>query len=252
MCGDSAEKQRRHQRRRTDLPERRRGSYGGAAVLVGSGVSVGQLTNQASGATISGGTGGFGTLTLGAGGTIAGAGGVGGAAMSNAGTIATLTNSGNRFGGGPAEQGRLTAAPAARACRTRDGATLSNSGSIDGGAGGNGGIPTRRRGRRGRVERGTDHVAHQQRFDHGRLGRNGGQVQRAAAGRSGVSNSGTITKLTNSGTISGGSGGGVTQRRGRRGGVEFRNDHDADQHGLDSGGGGGHGTSATAVSAARA
>ena len=74
--------------------------------------------------------------------------------------------------------------------------TLTNSGAISGGSGGSGAL-------------------------HG-----------GGSGGAGMSNSGTITTLTNSGTISGGNAGGGTAmrgRRGRRGRVELRHDHDSDQ-----------------------
>ena len=84
--------------------------------------------------------------------------------------------------------------------------TLTNSGAISGGNGGNGGS-----------------------VQSGFVGGAGG------AGGAGVSNAGTITTLTNSGTISGGNGGGgatlaaLGSAAGRRGRVERRHDHDADQ-----------------------
>ena len=93
--------------------------------------------------------------------------------MSNAGTITTLTNNGD-------DQRRrrhaasARAARAARACRT-----------------------------------GHDRDADQQRRDQRRNGGGGDARYSVAAGPggAGVSNAGTITTLTNSGTISGGNGG---------------------------------------------
>ena len=72
---------------------------------------------------------------------------------------------------------------------------------------------------RGRVERGRDHEAVQQRHDQRRKRRR--RLGVGGAGGAGVSNAGTITTLTNSGAISGGNGG--TRRGGGAGGAGVSN-----------------------------
>ena len=79
--------------------------------------------------------------------------------------------------------------------------TLTNSGEIGGGSGG-GGTGGRRR---GRVERPGAKIALLDNRATGTI--SGGDSGCAGAGGAGVSNAGTITTLTNSGTISGGNGG---------------------------------------------
>ena len=137
--------------------------------------------------------------------------------MSNAGTITTLTNSGDDQRRRRRQRLRPTAARAAPG--------VSNAGD-DRDADQQRHDQRRkrrqlrshwRRGRRGRVERRHDHDADQQRHDQRRRRRHRRRWHAGGAGGAGVSNAGTITTLTNSGTISGGNGeAGGSWTRGRR------------------------------------
>ncbi len=147
------------------------GGNGGAAYFAGgAGGAGGAGVSNAKGAII-------GSLNNATGATISGGGGgllsgAGGAGVSNAGTIATLTNSGAISGGNGGNGGPTAGVGGAGGIGVSNSGTvttLTSSGTISGGAGGG--------------------------------GRSGG------AGGDGIANSGTIATLTNSGLIEGGKGG---------------------------------------------
>ena len=126
----------------------------------------------------------------------------------NAGTLTTLTNGGAIIGGNGGSGlffGGMGGVGVSNSGTVR---TLTNSGTISGGAGGGGDTSGAVGfGGSGIVEFRHDQDAHQQRDDQRRTRRlhlSGG------AGGAGVWNSSTIRTLTNSGTISGGVGGGTT------------------------------------------
>ena len=132
-------------------------------------------------------------------------GGAGGAGVANSGTIATLTNTGTISGGtgGAATVAHGRGGAGGAGVSNSDAiVALTGSGTIGGGNGGLGAFRGRA-GRRGRVERRDDRDAVQQRKDFGRERRRRSVGHRRRR-RRGLSNSGTIFALTNSGLIKGG------------------------------------------------
>ena len=163
---------------------------GGAGVFNARGATIGSLMN-AGGATIRGGDGGS-----------ASAGGTGGAGVANSGTIRTLTNNGTISGGNGGAGSLAGGAGGAGIANSGAITTLTNRGRSA--AARAAPASSRRRGRRRDYELRHDHDADQQ------AGRSTAAPAALAIrpaqwpGGAGVWNSGTITTLTNSGTISGG------------------------------------------------
>jgi hypothetical protein len=123
-------------------------------------------------------------------------GGAGGAGLSNAGTIATLTNSGKIDGG----HGRFTAAGGAGVSNSGTIRTLTNSDAINGGNGG---------GSLGAGGAGVLNFGTIRRLTNSGTISGGSSAASAlgGAGGAGMSNVGTVETLTNSRTIRGGAGG---------------------------------------------
>ena len=224
------------------------GAPGGIGVL-NSGQTIDLLSNAA-GATISGGSGGGGNsggaggaalsnagvlTTLKNSGLIRGgegrsSGGTGGAGLSNAGTITTLNNRGTISGGGGGRGtyfsgGSNGGAGGAGVSNAATITTLRNIGAIRGGGGGSGG--TGGAGGAGLSNAGTITTL----SNKGTIGGgNGGLASPygGGAGGAGLSNAGTLTKLSNSGAITGGSGtGGGDYGDGGAGGAGLSNASDA-------------------------
>jgi hypothetical protein len=196
-------------------------SAGGAAVQASAGVTIHSLTN-ATGATISGGSGRNGIV----------GGGTGGAGVSNGGTISSLTNNGTVEGGagGGVEFEGVVGGGGAGIDNSGTIASLTNSYAIAGGALGDGvsnggtislftnsGTVQGGAGVGGIAGEGAAGIANSgmisSLINSGAIA--GGAGLSPRAGGAGIDNSGTIASLTNSGVIAGGAGsGGVPGRAG--------------------------------------
>ncbi|MBV8443987.1 MAG: PEP-CTERM sorting domain-containing protein, partial [Hyphomicrobiales bacterium] len=176
---------------------------GGVAVSSAIGLTIGTLNNELDG-TIAGGAGGRVTANF-------GTGGGGGVGVSNAGTIATLTNKGTISGGTGGSGGLGGAGGAGGAGVSNAGTilTLRNGGAINGGTGGSGGLGGA--GGAGIVNAYDATITSLINEATGAISGGGGPIGPdmglGGAGGAGVSNAGTIVTLTNRGTISGGDAG---------------------------------------------
>jgi hypothetical protein len=148
-----------------------------------------------------------------------GAVGAGGAAVWNSGTVKTLTNSGT-ISGGMGGSSNLGGAGGAGVWNSGTVKTLTNSGTIGGGAGGDYGGA----GGAGVWNASGATIAALSNATGATIsGGNGAEAFTGGAGGAGIRNSGTVTTLTNKGTIDGGNGGAsqyaVGVRRGAPGGA---------------------------------